>query len=131
MRGVLIDPETKSIVEVAYTGGDLHEYVKADCLDFFPVTDHRSTFDQGVVDDFGLTRGPVYAFKFDWRDDPIGGKCLLLGARKGSGETCSVKTPLLFLEEHIEWLGLIAPKVEWEDTETGSRAVVTWEPCND
>ena len=70
---------------------------------------------------FGGTR-PIYAaFGIEVRDNIDA-----FIVDKDSGETTDARTPVEFLREHIEWLGLIIPEVFWEETERGSRAIVTY-----
>jgi len=129
-RAIVIDPE-KQIVDVVVTTGtheDTRALVGASSLDNFRIADHPESFDYGWVDDTGLTRGqPIYAFKFNIRpDNPIAGRCLFIGADKETGATTDTKFPLDVLRDSIEWLGLIVPEVFWEETEQGSRAIVTY-----
>jgi len=129
-RAVLIDPEMQSVKDVETNGSheDTCALVCACGLDNFRIADHPKSFDYGWVDDTGLTGGkPVYAFKFNVRpDNPIAGRCLFIGADKETGATTDAKFPLDILRESIVWLGLIVPEVFWEETEHGSRAIVTY-----
>lgn len=129
LRGVIIDPERRS-VEVVETDGSPEQtqaLVRASALDHFRLADHGESWDYGWVDDDGLTRGqPVHAFKIDIRDDPIAGRCLLIGVKKETGDTTDAHMPVDFLREHIDWLGEIVPEVTWDETESGSRAIVTY-----
>jgi hypothetical protein len=126
-RAVLIDPAIRLITEVQFSGGRPQELVGDVCLDFFPIAKHTDGgFDQGCADDGGLLGGPVYAFRFDNCENPIAGRCLVIGADR-YGETCDARMSLAFIEDHVEWLGLIKPHVTWESTPLGARAVVTYE----
>jgi hypothetical protein len=126
-RAVLIDPTTRLITDVQFSGGRPQEHLGDICLDFFPIARHPDGgIDQGCADDGGLLGGPVYAFRFDNSENPIAGRCLVLGADR-HGETCDSRLSLAFLQNHVEWLGLIRPRVKWEATPAGSRAVVTYE----
>jgi hypothetical protein len=42
------------------------------------------------------------------------------------GRTCAPRIPIAVLRNDIEWLGRIVPEVTWEETERGSRAIVTY-----
>lgn len=128
-RAILIDPKRQTVDVVVATGTheDTCGWVGASSLDNFRIADHPESFDYGWVDDIGLTRGqPIYAFKFDVGGDPIAGRCLLAGADKETGAMTDAAMPLDFLRNHIVWLGLIVPEVFWEETEHGSRAIVTY-----
>lgn len=129
-RAILIDPKRQTVDVVVTTGThvDTCGWVGANSLDNFRIADHPESFDYGWVDDTGLSRGQsVYAFKFNVRpDNPIAGRCLLIGADKEGGQTTDAKFPLDVLRESIVWLGRIIPEVFWEETEHGSRAIVTY-----
>lgn len=128
-RAILIDPAKCRIETIVSTGTHeaVREWVGADALDHFRIADHGSSWDYGWVDDGGLLRGqPVYAFKFNIRPDPIAGRCVLIGVEKESGDNVDVKFQIEFLRNNIEWLGLILPEVVWDETERGSRAIVTY-----
>ena len=129
-RAILIDPKRQT-VDVVVTKGtheDTRALVGASSLDNFRIAAHPESFDYGWVDDLGLSRGePVYAFKFNIRpDNPIAGRCLLIGADKETGATADAKFPLDVLRESIVWLGRIIPEVFWEETEQGARAIITY-----
>jgi hypothetical protein len=130
-RVLLIDPKQRTVEEkkvVEPILPHLHALVNADTLDFFRLADHGNTLDQGVVDDGGLARGEaIHAFKFDNKADPIAGRCLIIGATKFGGDTFDAKISVAFAVEHIEWLGLIKPKVLWVHDARGSVAKVTYE----
>jgi hypothetical protein len=106
---------------------ELHELIGADTLDSFGLAafdgGHK---DFGWVDDDGLSSGePVHAFLLPTAKDPIGGKCLILGANH-LGETASCRIPIEILRQDVTWLGLIKPEVTWDHTERGDRAIVTY-----
>lgn len=127
-RFILIDPEARTIEPVTGTERDMSRIVGTSTTDSFALAAHTVPLqrDYGLVDDEGLTRGaPIHAFKLTIRDDPIAGRCLVYGAGE-RGETCDAATPVEFLADHIEWLGLIVPRVEWRETKYGMRAKVTW-----
>jgi hypothetical protein len=128
-RALLIDPAARTVTSVPFNG-DPKTIVGAECLDFFTIAEFGLSFDQGCIDDDGLSRGePVHAFRFDNRDDPIAGRCLVIGARIHSGEACDAMMSIAFVREHVQWLGRILPHVQWEQTDTGARTVVSWEPA--
>jgi len=129
-RALLIDPERQTIRIVATTGRieDVCSLIGASHLDSFRIAEHETSVDYGWVDELGLrTNGkPFHAFKRDIRShDPIAGRCLVLGADK-EGETTNARMPVDYLRQHIVWLGLIIPEVFWEETDHGSRAIVTY-----
>ena len=128
-RCLLIDPEKREVSEISCAEGRMVAAL-GDCLpDTMRIADHGSSYDYGMVDDTGLSRGkPIHAFQFiGMSDDPIAGKCLLYGATKFGGETCDAKFNIDTLRAVVRWLGLIVPKVEWTKEGNVDRAKVTWE----
>jgi hypothetical protein len=128
-RAILIDPELRSIkaIETSATLEAIHELVGKPGLDSFALADHERSSDHGWVDDMGLANGePVYAFLPDNRRDPIAGRCLILGVDKETRDTTDALIPVEFLRDHIQWLDQIVPEVFWDETEHGSRAIVTY-----
>ena len=129
-RALVIDPKHQ-IVDVVDTDGthsSMEELIGARALDHFRLADHDRSWDYGWVDEQGLKRGePVHGFLLPTGKDPLAGRCLIVGADKRTGETCDAKFPLDLLRSEIIWLGLIKPEVTWDETETVTRAIVTYE----
>lgn len=126
---ILIDPEARSVTELesVATLAQLHELVGADTLDHFRLAAFEGgQIDTGWVDDGGLSRGkPIHAFLLPTGKDPIGGRCVIIGADR-YGETCSSKFPIDLLRQDVTWLGVIRPEVVWDHTAHGSRPIVTY-----
>lgn len=128
-RAILIDPVERNIreLEIEVTLDTVHELVGASVLGHFKLAlfENRHV-DMGWVDDGGLSRGePVHAFLLPTAKDPVAGKCLIIGADE-RGETCDCKMPLAILRQDVSWLGLILPELTWDETESVSRAIVTY-----
>lgn len=128
-RVILIDPEARRISELESSASlaALHELIGAETLDHFRLAAFEGGhIDVGWIDDGGLSRGkPIHAFLLPTAKDPIGGKCVIIGADR-HGETCSAKLPLALLRQDVSWLGVILPEVTWDHTAKGSRAIVTY-----
>lgn len=128
-RVILIDPEARSISELesSATLAALRELIGADTLGHFRLAAFENGhIDTGWIDDTGLSRGkPIHAFLLPTGKDPVGGKCVIIGADR-HGETCSAMLPLALLRQDVTWLGVIRPEVTWDHTAQGSRAIVTY-----
>ena len=128
-RVILIDPALCriTVLDSSATLAAIHALIGAESLDHFTIAAFEGHgFDVGWVDDHGLDAGqPVYAFLLPIAKDPIGGRCVIVGADR-HGETCSARFPLDMLRRDVEWLGLILPEVTWDHTDEGSRAIVTY-----
>ena len=129
-RAIMIDPQARSVSELEISGklDEMHKLVGADTLESFGLALFEDTGqrDFGWVDDGGLTRGePILAFLLPLAKDPIGGRCLIIGADR-RGETCSCRIPIAILRQDVTWLGLILPEVTWDHSERGMRAIVTY-----
>jgi hypothetical protein len=128
-RAIVIDP-VREVVDIVITDGSLKhigEVIGAESFDSFRIADHAGSYDYAWVDDEGLARGePIHAFLFSVRQDPIAGRCMLIGATKEGGITCDALFPLTSLRAVVTWLGRIKPEVTWVATETGGRAIVTY-----
>jgi hypothetical protein len=129
-RALLIDPERQTVRTVAITGRieEICSLIGVNHLDSFRVAEHETSFDYGWVDDLGLrTNGkPFHAFKCDIRGhDPIAGRgpgprCRQGGRDHQRADAGRLPAPAYRL------LGLIIPEVFWEETDHGSRAIVTY-----
>lgn len=126
-RMILIDPQGRSIKPILCAEGDMDQTIGVDVFDTFVLAQHPAQKDYVAVDDEGLARQePVYAFRFNNNPDfPRAGRGLVFGVGPG-GATCGAQTSIGFLREHIEWLGLIVPSVQWVEDERGAVATVTW-----
>lgn len=132
-RAVLIDPTQQTIATVDIDGSlaSIKRQVGTDLVDHFRLASfedgpEEDSFDDGWVDDTGLSRGePIAAFLLGWRPDPVGGRCLLVGATL-EGETCDARFPLDELRSHVTWLGRIRPEVTWDRNGRVERAIVTY-----
>jgi hypothetical protein len=129
-RALVIDPSQCSIIAVQTDGGleSLRALVAAPAgLDYFRIADHESSWDYGWCDELALARGkPVPAFLLSSHKDPIGGRCVLIGATKEGGDTCDAKFPIDVLLHTVTWLGVILPEVTWDKHEGVERAIVTY-----
>lgn len=129
-RVILIDPREQHISELEWNGSldALHALIDgAETLGHFGLAafDDRH-LDCGWIDDAGLSRGkPIYAFLLPTGKDPVGGKCVIIGADE-RGETASCRIPIEVLRQDVTWLGPILPEVTWDHSETGSRVIVTY-----
>jgi hypothetical protein len=134
-RAVVIDPEQRTIEEVRVPAKNTMAAVRAmipldadEGLDHFMLADHPDSWDQGWVRDCGLANGePIHAIKLQGWHNPLAGRIVLLGVDKSTRDTCDAATPTAFLEQVIDWLGLIKPETTWVKEENGTRAVVTYE----
>ena len=117
-----------SEIESDLSLASIHKLIDAETLESFSLALFEDTGqrDYGWVDDGGLTRGePIPAFLLPRAKDPIGGRCLVVGADH-RGETCDCRIPIAILRQDVTWLGKILPEVTWDHTERGSRAIVTY-----
>lgn len=129
-RVLIIDPAECSITAMhsECSSENLRALVAAPAgLDVFKIADHVSSWDYGWCDDLALARGkPVPAFLLSLRKDPIGGRCVLIGATKEGGKTCDAKFPIDVLSRAVTWLGMILPEVTWDKHDGVERAIVTY-----
>jgi hypothetical protein len=130
MKAILIDPFKQEVREIEINATndralsiEMHRLIGADTLDHQRISDDH---DSVWLDDAGLKRGePVYAFKLPIQRDPYAGTAVIIGADH-IGRTRAPLIPIEVLRNGIEWLGRIVPEVVWEETERGSRAIVTY-----
>lgn len=85
MRAILIDPFTRSITEVEYSGDyhDIYKLIDCDTFTIAPIT-HRG--DGIFVDDEGLFKPDQAFFKHDGYPQPLAGCGLIMGCDE-EGET--------------------------------------------
>jgi hypothetical protein len=128
-RVILIDPEARHVSELQdeATLDSIHALTGAETLSHFGLaTFENGHKDFGWVDDGGLSRGePIHAFLLPRAKDPIGGKCVIVGANH-HGEVADCGIPIEILRQDVTWLGKILPEVTWDHTAHGSRAIVTY-----
>jgi hypothetical protein len=130
MKAILIDPFIREVREIeidakndAALSIEMAKIIGADSLDHQRISDDNDSI---WVDDGGLQRGdPIYAFMLPIQRDPYAGRAIIIGADQ-IGRTRAPRMPVEVLHDSIEWLGRIVPEVIWEDTEHGTRAVVTY-----
>jgi hypothetical protein len=86
VKGILVDPEQKSVEYIEREGGfslgELHELLGAEALDFFYPFGRTETV---VVDDGGMSQG-LASFWFEGYDAPIYGRAIIFGRDSGGGE---------------------------------------------
>jgi hypothetical protein len=128
-RVILIDPEARNIRELQSDCSldSIHKLVDAETLDNFGLAAFEGGHkDSGWVDDGGLMRGePIHAFLLPTAKDPVGGKCLIIGANY-LGETENCRMPIEILRQDVTWLGLIKPEVIWDRVGNVDRSIVTY-----
>jgi len=98
MRAILIDPFTKTITEVEYSGDYKQIYKLINC-DTFTVS-CLSDADDLFLDDEGLLKDNRY---FTWNGHPFAGKGLIL-AHDDEGDTISTTYDLHEVLDRVEWL---------------------------
>jgi hypothetical protein len=131
MRAILIDPFAQDIREIVIEGAndsarssEMRQIIGAEALDHQMISMDRDSI---WLDDGGLQRGEaIYAFKLPIQRDPYAGRAIIIGADP-IGRTRAPLLPIAQLRRDIEWLGCIVPEVTWEDTERGTRAIITYE----
>jgi|SRR5262245_5640795 len=125
MRAILIDPEMRTVSYIQLPRDaveEMHTIIGCEGLDHMTISDmHDSLW----VDDMGLRKGPVYAFKLPIARDPIPGRAIVIGADE-AGRTCPPFFPIDILRREIEWLGRIVPEVNWFEEGNRHYAVVTY-----
>lgn len=110
MRGVLIDPFTKTIKEVEWKekgdGSELArilKFLETDDLDSVRISDHRPMgFDVIWVDGEGLFKPNQRYFKFADYPQPLAGKGLVLGVSE-DGRTVSTLIDEGWVKSRVSW----------------------------
>lgn len=114
VRGILIDPENKTITEVQHDADnykDIYKLIDADCFDAV----HLAKGDAIFVDDNGLYREPQHFFKWEGYHQPLAGKGLILGS-DSEGETRSAKVSLATAKNLVSWVNVRLKGFEEVDT---------------
>jgi len=103
MKAYLIDPVTRTVTEVEYSGDYQQIYKLIDC-DTFTCVDLNEHADTVFVDDEGLINGKCTEF-FLLRNyhQPLAGKGLVLGTND-EGDSVSPSITLDQLKSQIDWV---------------------------
>ena len=118
MKSILIDPFTRTISEVEYSGNyqQIYDLIDCECYDCARINKHGDAI---FVDDEGLISEKEQ--KFFLHEDypqPLAGKGLVLGCRASDGETIAPTTTI----------GEVASKVKWV-VPVRINGEVTWLPA--
>ena len=135
MRAILINPETKTITEVEYTGDykNIYEHIGADCFTAISI-DHYENEDRETifVDDEGLYRNPQNFFMWSGYDQPLAGKGLILGTDAGGESVATsygieyVKAMVSFPDIELSHFEEVSGTTNWHGIEmpmVGQRAI--------
>jgi hypothetical protein len=115
----LIDPATRSLKEVAYSG-DYHDIYKLCDYSTFTTVELTTDHDTAFVDDEGLIKGPVYQFfGFKGYAQPLAGKGLILGT-DDEGDSIAPKHDLAFYADRLVWIERLTDR-EWAVHEHGKK----------
>lgn len=129
---ILIDPAKQTVERITVADPlvtNIRGLIGCSSMDSFRIADHPESFDQGWVNDTGLSAGaPVHAFRFDNRRDPLAGNCVIIGCDR-AGEATDALMTTAFVSQHVEWLGLILPKVRVITDGNVRSYHVEWEPA--
>jgi hypothetical protein len=120
MRGILIDPDTRTVTEIE-TKGDLDAMhgaltrpgcARNDDINAVRITPHDDLW----VDGEGLLKPDVPVFRLQGYDHPLAGRGLILG-NNGAGESISTQIAIERLCEVIIWTdhfttGELGPAIE-------------------
>ena len=89
MKAILIDPINRTITEVDHSG-DFHEIYKLCDFETFTCITVDQNQDTLYIDDEGLLKITDAFFLFDSYPQPLAGKGLLLGTKKGESVSCKM-----------------------------------------
>lgn len=125
MLAFLIDPSTKSITEVNYTGmlRDIYEHIGAS---LFCTYNLNSVGDTIYLDDEGLMNKKPF-FKLEGCKNPLAGKGLVLGTDLQGVSISPVTETIESLEDKITFIGL---KTAIRMAEAADRAGRNWAGTN-
>lgn len=123
MRGLLIDPTARTIMEVTIPAGDIHAIYAAcgwGCFDVVRLTRHEAMY----VDDEGLLVYPNPQGYFAIGDRTFAGRALVLGSTP-DGDSCDTALTVDQLALAVSWLPTpnaddVEPRIEvipWDDTD--------------
>ena len=103
MQAYLIDPFTKTITEVEYSGDiqDIYRLIEAkpfDCARF------NAEGDVVFVDDNGLLNVPFHFFQVEGYPQPLAGKGLVLGCNMDTGESAPPFVGLEWLQNNVRFI---------------------------
>ena len=104
MRSILIDPFTRTITEVEYTGNYKQIYDLIDCetYDVARINEHG---DGIFVDDEGLFKeGEQRFFLYEDYHQPLAGKGLILGCDMDTGESVATTLTLAEVIDKVEFV---------------------------
>ena len=102
MKAFLINPETRTIEQVEYTGNwrDIYSLIGCDCFTTMDIDGSNTVY----VDDEGMfAEGPRHFFQFGRDFPPLAGKGLVLGY-DSEGETVEPTITLEELKAATWWL---------------------------
>ncbi len=105
-RGILIDPFERKIkeVEVGESFRDIYPQIGADSFDCVTLSRDDEHEETAYVDGEGLFRQDQRFFLWVGYDQPLGGKCLIMGTDR-QGESVPSRMPLLQVVSHVRWFG--------------------------
>lgn len=107
MRAILIDPFTRDITEVEYTGdiGCIYEHIQANCFD---AARFDNKGDAVYVDDEGLLKEPTHFFQIAGYPQPLAGRGLVLGVDR-EGESVSPTVSLDWVRANTTFMVKAGP----------------------
>jgi hypothetical protein len=114
MRAIKIDVIKKDVYEVEITPDIKTFYKHLECDCFCQVGRRMKNNDILIVDDEGLLKSAIGAFKFDTYFQPLSGHGLIYGT-SGSGETIPAKSSIDDIKSKVTFMGtngLPEPKIE-------------------
>jgi len=128
VKAYLVDPERCTVREIELPIEDkaardeMRRLIGCEGMDFQMISDER---DSVWVDEFGLTRGPCWAWKLHGMQAPFAGRGIIVGADE-FGFAAPPTVPRQWVERDAVWLGEIVPEVHWLEESDGARTVVTY-----
>lgn len=100
MKGILIDPVTKTVTEVDYTGNykNIYVHLGVDCFTVVGISPTETIF----VDDEGLYREDQKYFIWKGYYQPLAGKGLILGIDK-AGESVATELDVEYVKSMVSF----------------------------